>query len=212
MFATIYYSYHEETRLCSREVDHGILLYRRYIDDVFVLQKQIPGSHARFLNDMNSFGPLGRRLEWISSGPSEEVTFLDLNLRIQNGIVKVRTHEKPLNLHLYIPAHSAHSPSIAKSLIYGQLRRFWLQNSETEDYKRFVGNFFNYLVDRGYDREILKPLFLEASLKLTENPALKSNASDEEKRAFLHLKFHPFQISRMDIQNAFRRNCADVLK
>ena len=75
-----------------------------------------------------------------------------------------------------------------------------------------MGNFFNYLVDRGYDREILKPLFLEASLKLTENPALKSNASNEEKRAFLHLKFHPFQISRMDIQDAFRKNCADVLK
>ena len=65
-----------------------------------------------------------------------------------------------------------------------------------------MGNFYNYLVDRGYDREILKPLFLEATSKLTENPALKSNASDEEKRAFLHLKFHPFQISRKDIQDA----------
>ena len=101
---------------------------------------------------------------------------------------------------------------MAKSLIYGQLRRFWLQNSEIEDCKRFVGNFFNYLVDRGYDREILKPLFLEAALKLTENPAQKSNASDKEKRAFLHLKFHPFQISRRGIQDAFRKNCADVLK
>ena len=61
MFATIYYSsYHLETRLRSKEADHRILLYRHYINDVFVLQKQIPGSHARFVNDMNSFGPLDR--------------------------------------------------------------------------------------------------------------------------------------------------------
>ena len=114
MFATIYFSYHEEICLCNKDRrDHGILLYRRFIDDVIVIQIQTQGSHAVLISDFNSFGPVGRRLEWLSSGPQEEVTFLDLNLRIlRNGSIVVRTHEKPLNLHLYIPAHSAHSPSV----------------------------------------------------------------------------------------------------
>ena len=53
-----------------------------------------------------------------------EVTFLDLSLKIGiDGRVRARTYEKPMNLHLNIPASSAHLPSVARGLIFGMLRQ-----------------------------------------------------------------------------------------
>ena len=74
-----------------------------------------------------------------------------------------------MSLYLYIPHYSAHSQSVLKSLIHGQLRQFWLQNSNKNDYVFFVYRFLNHLVNCGYDRDELKPLFLEASDKLGPN-------------------------------------------
>ena len=115
-------------------MNHGILFYIHFIDDVFLIQWQTPGSHATLVHNFNNFGPLGRQLEWESSGPKMEVSFLDLSLKIVNGRVQACTFEKPMNLHLYIPAFSAHSLNMIKGLIFGMLWCFWLQNSCIEDY------------------------------------------------------------------------------
>lgn len=212
IYATIYFSYHEETRLCEPSMGHGILLYVRFIDDVFAIQVQQAGSHARLINDFNSFGPPGRRLKWLSSGPQTEVVFLDLSLQIgKDGRVRARTFEKPMNLHLYIPSFSAHSPSVARGLIFGMLRRYWLQNSRTADYQRFAGSFFQHLLDRGYNSDFLDGEFLAAAKKL-EQPKIPGSNDAAESLAFLHVQFHPFQIPRKEIQAAFHSTCADTLR
>jgi hypothetical protein len=213
MYATIYFSYHEETRLCNPEVGHGIIFYCRFIDDVFLIQRQYPGSHARLVNDFNSFGPKGRSLEWLSSGPKTKVTFLDLSLTLVNGQVEASTYEKPLNLHLYIPAFSAHSPNMIRGLVFGMLRRFWLQNAHAEDYIRLTKAFFGYLIERGYSREQLRTLFVEAAQKL-EEPVLPkcSNRDGTRNKVFLHVQFHPFQITGKAIQSVFRQECAEALR
>jgi hypothetical protein len=214
MYATIYFSYHEETRLLNSEVDHGIIFYRRYIDDAFAIQIQHPGYHARLLNDFNSYGPPDKRLVWESSGPSTEVNFLDLRLRIQNGKILSSTYEKPLNLHLYIPSHSAHAHSVHKSLIFGQLRRFWLQNSTIEDYTKQASAFFKHLIARGYDWNFLSQQFLKTAEKLPECSFVsKPKANDKVRNTiFLHKKYHPQQVTGRDIQLAFAKECGKAFK
>jgi len=159
---------------------------------------------------MNCFGPLGKRLEWLSSGPRKQVTYLDLSLKLVNGRVRATTYEKPLNLHLYIPAFSAHSPSMARGLIFGMLRRFWLQNFCTEDYTRLAREFFHSMVARGYDEEFLKEEFFKAASKLDRQVLSGANDADEG-LVFLHLQYHPFQVTRREIQSIFRQTCADTL-
>ena len=209
MYATIYYSYYEETHLA---VDHGITLYVRFIDDVFLIQNQTPGSHAVLANDFNNYGPPGKRLQWLSSGPQTQVTFLDLTLKIVANRIEVKTYEKPLNLHLYIPAFSAHSSAMAKGMIYGMLRRFWLQNTQTNDYIGLVRAFYHHLLERGYDHDFLQREFLAAAHKLSLPIQPIHNGSTADRGlAFLHVKYHPFQITRKDIQTAYQQTCADTL-
>ena len=64
-----------------------------------------------------------------------------------------------MNLYLYIPPHSAHQPGIVKSLVFGQLQRYWLQNSSTENYKYFSSLLFQRLLDRGHTAKDLTPIF-----------------------------------------------------
>lgn len=101
---------------------------------------------------------------------------------------------------------------MARGLIFGMLRRFWLQNSRTADYVRFAGRFFQHLVDRGYDYEFLEREFMAAAEKL-ERPKLSGpNDAADTALAFLHVQFHPFQLPRREIQAVFRQTCADTLR
>jgi hypothetical protein len=216
MYATIYYSYQEETAILPKKDKLGLLFYKRFIDDGFIIQLMTPGAHARLVNIFNSFREKGKWLEWTTTKPLTTADFLDLGLYIKDGFIHSRTYEKAMNLHLYIPRHSAHSPSVLKSLIHGQLRRFWLQNSNKDDYVNSAYRFLNHLVNRGYDQEELKPHFLEASDKLGPNLldeclARKQTARDDS-LVFFHLQYHPFQVPKNIIQCHFHWECATELR
>jgi hypothetical protein len=45
----------------------------------------------------------------------------------------MKTYEKPTNLFLYIPPTSAHSPGVLKRIIFGNVHRYWYQNSNIDD-------------------------------------------------------------------------------
>ena len=214
MYATIYFSYHEETRICNKEViDHELLIYRRFIDDGFAIQLRTPGSYERLLSDFNNYGPKDRQLRWTSPGQSKEAVFLDLALKIESdGRIRVTTYEKPMNLHLYIPAHSAHSPSVSKSLIFGMIRRFWLQNTRVEDFIKFAQNFYSHLIDRGYDGDFLNEQFQKSAERLENLSSPKAKNTNIEKSVFLHVKYHPYQVSRQQLQQAFKNTCAEHLQ
>jgi hypothetical protein len=89
-YATIYYSYHEETSLL--QPNNNLLFYRRLIDDALIIQRNIPDRYEHFMQRMNSFGDDGARLEWESPGPSRAVDFLDLHIKLNpNGSITTST-------------------------------------------------------------------------------------------------------------------------
>jgi hypothetical protein len=78
--------------------------------------------------------------------------FLDINITLgADGTFSFKTYKKELNLHIYIPAASAHSPDTLKGMIYGNLQRYWRQNTKHEDYISMVKAFGNHLTNRGHD-------------------------------------------------------------
>ena len=79
MYATIYYSYHEETRLLQLSY---IRFYRRLNDDAFVAIRDDDSCYYSLLRHMNDFGPRGKRLEWEATKAGFLVDFLDLTVSI----------------------------------------------------------------------------------------------------------------------------------
>lgn len=206
MYATIYYSYHEETRIVGLD---SVIFYRRLIDDAFIIIRDNKDDIRELDTVMQDFGPIGKRLEWEFTKPSSLVDFLDLTVSItSNGKINTKTFQKAMNLYLYRCPSSAQPPTILYSLIYGTLHRYYWQNTHIQDFGRFTELFFERLTERAHKRCDLAPLFLKAAQEV-ENSTLpnprpgqkKENKVSNNNNLFIHLPYHPQQPSRSDIRD-----------
>ena len=217
MYATIYYSEKEETEVLPAMRDF-LLLYGRLVDDsgIIVDTALFPAgvttaNFTDYLQDLMKFGDL----EWEAEPLGKTANFLDLTIQLQaDGSIKTTTFVKPMNLHLYIPPTSAHPPGVLKSLIFGNLNRFWIQNSDTTDYVATTSAFYGHLLNRGYAPDELKPLFLEAAAcldKRTSNPNKRPSPRTANNSIFIHWEYHPRDISRRAIRQTFHATLAPTL-
>jgi hypothetical protein len=212
MYATIFYSYHEETcLLLPTTVKYRILFYKRFIDDAIVIILKL-ADFQPFMQDMNDYGPEGRRLEWEATTPSRQVDFLDLTIAIQpDGSITTKIYQKPMNLYLYLPPTSAHPPCTFRSIIYGAIRRYRLATTEDSDFQEIVGLFFKRMLDRGHSRSILTKWFTEAASRLDSLRSMQlrqqntAPAATRRNQIFLHSRFHPATPPRRDLQVAFQQ-------
>ena len=215
MLATLYFSYHERTKILPKYASH-IIFYRRFIDDVICLWS--PPAHSpsqsttvftQLKNDMNNFG----KLKWTFEPLSNSTTFLDLHITLNSPNISFSTYQKPHNLYLYLPPHSAHPPGIIRSLIYGLLRKYWIQNSNASDFRKMTQLLFQRLVARGHSPHTLLPLFLTAASNIKQHSPSPSKhnshtlTAQHPNEVFLKWKFHPLDISRRLIQNTYQQTC-----
>jgi hypothetical protein len=214
IYATIFFAWFER-KMISTQYNNNIIFYRRQIDDIFAIwipNNANPNAWTEFKTDLNQYC----KLNWDIDEPTQSVNFLDLTISIDNnGKVQYKTFQKPMNLFLYIPAHSTHPPGLLKSLIYGLISTYSRQNSQEHDFMNMIQLFWNRLLDRGYKQEQLLPIFQDA---LTKNKYKKGRPScdnprtdfiqDEGSQAFFHLQYHPRGISRNQIQTLYRDICA----
>ena len=144
------------------------MFYCRYIDDGCILWNNQDGPLAwyRFCKDVNDFGIL----RWTIEERSREVNFLDLTIKINDSNrIETRTYQKPMNLYLYLHHASAHPPGIIKGMIFGEVRRYKLQNTRRTDYLDMLRLLFVRLRARGHSSLLLKKLILEVTNKVEDN-------------------------------------------
>jgi hypothetical protein len=112
---------------------------------------------------MNNFGAL----TWKVQELSKSVNFLDVTITIgEDRCIVTKTYEKSMNLYLYIPPASAHPPGVLKSIVCGNLRWYWLQNSSRSDFITTAKHFANRLIARGHSAASIGMIFMEAAALL----------------------------------------------
>jgi hypothetical protein len=107
--------------------------------------------------------------------------------------ISTKTYQNPTNLHIYIPPTSAHPPGVLKSLIFGNRRRYWLQNTYISDLVDIAKQFANRLIARGYKKHTIEQLFREAAKKLDSFIQQRKSNSDT---LYLHWTWHPRCITK----------------
>jgi len=151
-----------------------------------------------FLHDLNSY----TQLKWTSSGLTSSVNFLDITITIEeNRKISTKTFQKPTNLHLYIPPSSAHPPGVLRSLIFGNLQRYWKQNTYVADFVDIAKQFANRLIARGYEKNNIEQIFIEIAKKL-DNLAKTRRADDDT--LYLHWTWHPRCISKPKLRLLYK--------
>ena len=227
MLATIYFSFHERTKILPK-YSTNILFYRRYIDDVICLwtnptDNTLHSNHTYecLKNDMNEFG----NLRWEFEPLTLATTFLDLNIKITHPSaskipyqihqsISFSTYQKEHNLYLYLPPHSAHPPGITRSLIHGLIRKYWIQNTHSQDFHKMTKLLFQRLLARGHPENTLRSLFLQAAKNIDKNynckisPTRNNQTNDTDtNEIFLKWQFHPSDITRKQLQNSYCNTC-----
>ena len=178
IYATLFFGYHERTLLLQKYKEN-LLLFKRQIDDIFIIW--VPSSPnniewENFTKDLNTCSSL----DWETENLSNKTHFLDLNLWIDSSTRKIHysTYQKPMNLFLYIPHHSAHPTNTIKSLIYGLLQTYQRQNPNFNNFRSLAKLLFNRLKVRGHQPQQLREYFRDALTKLqhkTSRPHITHN-------------------------------------
>jgi hypothetical protein len=244
IYATIYYSYHEETSILPTYSAYNgahrtstpepltpvplsthtpLLLHARLIDDAIQIwdADRLPTRVlADFQNHMTKAMAYGT-LAWEVDKPSKLVNFLDLTVEIlPTGWIQTKTFVKPMNLHLYIPPRSAHPHGVLKSLIFGNLQRYWHQNTSREDFVQISTSFYRHLFNRGYTPSVITPIFQEAAAKIQSKTLQAAQHGDQlwltppttpNDHLFIHWDFHPRDISRPTIHQVFSETLTPLL-
>ena len=215
ILATIYFSLHEEYLLSPYQ--KYILFYKRFIDDCFYIWRSNGDStsafqqYEKFKAELDHYG----LLRWTHTPLSNRTNFLDLTITYESipHRLTFRTYQKKENLYLYITPHSAHPPGILKSLVYGLLRKYKIQNTYIEDFNNMVSKLFSRLLARGHKPTTLARLFQHALHSLPGNPNEDSLPNKENKvttkgkTLFFKTKYHQSSLPRSLIQNIFHDTC-----
>jgi hypothetical protein len=193
------------------EFKPNLFYYKRYIDDILGIW--IPSHNEggktweQFTQKLNNWG----KLKWITQNPSTRVQFLDFDIKLDNGQISMETYQKSMNLYLYIPPSLAHPPSCLKGLICGELRQYWLQNTQ-ENFQKLLLSFIQRLQDREHKLQNLTPLFNQAAAILDNNTSsVTPNSPDGSNTLYIHWQFHPNGLQRSDIRLAYNKTLQPYL-
>ena len=189
----------------------NLAYYKRYIDDVFGIW--IPDPDPRrdaelwslFQADLNSW----HGLEWIVSHQSSTAVFSDVTLRSQDTTISSALFEKPMNLHLYLPARSAHPPGALQGLICGHIYRAYNLCSDEHDAISSIRKLWSHLRARGYSASTLHPIFSQGIAK--RRPYVPPSSTPESTHPdywFLKLRYHPQDPSSKFLQKAWNDSVA----
>ena len=216
IYATLFFAYYEQTYLL-RKYKQNLLFYKRMIDDILIIWKPTTKeTWENFKLDLNK----QCKLNWDIEEPSTTTDFLDLTLSIDNdGLVTTKTFQKDMNLFLYIPPNSAHPPGMIKSLIYGLLRTYKLQNTYHKDFLKYSSLLYHRLIARGHNQTNLNEHFRDAAIKLStqsssptttppyiiQHPCHKKRklTTNNDDNIFFHIPYHPRDISRQQFHSIY---------
>ena len=112
-----------------------------------------------------------------------------------------------MNLYLYLPPGSCHSPGMLKGLIHGAVRKTFALCSDTSDITPFLRKTFQQLTVLGHAPASLKPIFEEARKKTQQLPSTSTphrrqwQDNRDEKSPV-----QPIDVPLKEIQQAFRMN------
>ena len=131
LFANIFMSFHEKTWLSNCPSLFKPLLYRRYVDDCFLLFRSLDHIPL-FLNYLNSQHP---NISFTSEIEHEgKLPFLDIDVSRSNGKFTTSVYRKPTFTGLFTNFHSFISLNYKRSLVSCLLHRVFNLSSSYENF------------------------------------------------------------------------------
>ena len=164
-YANLFLGLLEESFLSSYPLQPSLWL--RYIDDIFLLWPHGEDSLSSFISALNEFS----ELSFTSHHSPSRITFLDVNISLENKNFITSVHIKPTNKQQYLHFNSCHPSHIKQSLPYSLSVRGHKICNNPESLDIFLNNLHHSLLRRGYPENLLRKKILHKTYK----PKVNSN-------------------------------------
>lgn len=170
--ANAFMYYHERDIITS--YSRYLCLYKRFIDDIFVIWD---GPREILLEFITAINSKDERIKITFEISDSKISFLDLLLFKDSAhkTLQYSTYQKPLNKYLYIPYESFHPASNKKAFIKGELMRYARNSSTFCSFNETRLLFWRRLRLRGYPAKFLLPVFREINYSNRKKWFAKSN-------------------------------------
>lgn len=187
-FANVYMGRLEERFVYQTEWMDHIILWVRFIDDIFLIWKSDKDSLINFINYLNSVAPSIKFTHEISA---HSVNFLDTTvLKDNQGNISTDVYQKPTDTHPYLHWTSAHPPHLKRSIPYSQALRLRRICSSTDTLKKRIREYSDFFVACGYaQRKVLHEM--QKVLTLTQEECLQTKEREPTDRIPLVTTFNP---------------------
>jgi hypothetical protein len=177
--ANIFMTQLEEEFLNTQE--HKPIVYKRYIDDIFIIWDQSLEDFNTFMQAYNNFHPTIKFEHNISENT---VDYLDLTIYKgnnfeQSGKLETKTHIKNTNTFQYIHYDSHHPSATKLSVLKSELTRYRNQCSQIQDYNKLKKEYIEHFLSRGYPYKTI----IEA-IKNTEEKKNTITTPDENRSVY----------------------------
>jgi hypothetical protein len=167
----------------------GIRIYSRYIDDISFIFK---GTRLELENIINLANSLHQKITFTNVISKTELDVLDVTIYPKNDRIHFKTFQKSMNKYLYLPAFSNHPPATIKGFIKGELIRYSRTNTELSKELLTRKSFYQRLLNRGYSRNYLSPIFIENNpryLRLYHNSHKSTTNPTDDNSSILILPY-----------------------
>ena len=195
------------------------LIWKRFIDDIFMIWTHGKDELAKFLEYLNS---LHRSIKFTCESSTSEIAFLDTMTKIDEDTRKVYTtlYTKPTDTHSYLYYTSSHPKNCVKNGPYGQFLRLRRICQKNEDFIEESEKMIHHYLQRGYPKKLIMGHFRKAN-QFTQEDVLKPKKAKSENntnRPILITQYHPQNPDLRKIIDKhwniieFSRDCSQLFK
>jgi hypothetical protein len=154
-YASLFMGKFEETYIIPK-IRNSIMMYVRYIDDIFLIWKGSEEDLNKFLIEINE---VHHSIKFDHELSRKSVNFLDCKVSLTGNRLSSAVFTKPTDRKSYLHAKSYHPKSTKEAIAYGQATRIRRICTDDKDFWEAADKLRNDLVKRGYrDDQITKEI------------------------------------------------------
>ena len=173
-YANIFMGQFEEKKIFPL-MKNFCILYKRYIDDIFIVWT---GTKEQFEAMMEIINSCHASIKFDYEISIKEVNFLDTTVYVnKDNRLKTRLYVKPTDRQSYLHRKSEHPRSLKNSIAYGQALRIKKICSENKDYQSNVQTLRKAFLKRGYNEDQIQRQVSKANA--VSRPELLKNRQRE---------------------------------
>ena len=183
-YANLFMAEFEEELLDEYEKKTGQrpLIWWRYIDDIFCIWTGGKESLAKFIEFAQNYGQMKKMksdIKFTFDQSTDEVSFLDVCVKINEGVINTTVFSKPTDSHLYLNSNSNHPRHVIRNIPKSQFLRLRRICSSQADFISKSSTYAQYFISRGYEKSKIEEAIREVTKMkreelLTDNPKKKT--------------------------------------